>query len=79
MSLQPASMISPLTQQMSHLSLGSTGTVCSNLIQNRTYPSRKYFMSITVSLYSLHVGQSNPLSHLVSSKLLETVSILKLC
>uniref|UniRef100_A0A8B9TWI0 RNA binding motif single stranded interacting protein 1 n=1 Tax=Anas platyrhynchos TaxID=8839 RepID=A0A8B9TWI0_ANAPL len=26
MSLQPASMISPLTQQMSHLSLGSTGT-----------------------------------------------------
>ena len=30
MSLQPASMISPLTQQMSHLSLGSTGTVCSN-------------------------------------------------
>uniref|UniRef100_A0AAA9SC52 RNA binding motif single stranded interacting protein 1 n=1 Tax=Bos taurus TaxID=9913 RepID=A0AAA9SC52_BOVIN len=27
MSLQPASMISPLAQQMSHLSLGSTGTV----------------------------------------------------
>uniref|UniRef100_A0AAY4C2A6 RRM domain-containing protein n=1 Tax=Denticeps clupeoides TaxID=299321 RepID=A0AAY4C2A6_9TELE len=27
MSLQPASMMSPLTQQMSHLSLGSTGTV----------------------------------------------------
>ncbi|OBS64278.1 hypothetical protein A6R68_07182, partial [Neotoma lepida] len=26
MSLQPASMISPLAQQMSHLSLGSTGT-----------------------------------------------------
>uniref|UniRef100_A0AAY4C277 RRM domain-containing protein n=1 Tax=Denticeps clupeoides TaxID=299321 RepID=A0AAY4C277_9TELE len=26
MSLQPASMMSPLTQQMSHLSLGSTGT-----------------------------------------------------
>nr|XP_042716734.1 RNA-binding motif, single-stranded-interacting protein 1 isoform X7 [Chrysemys picta bellii] len=26
MSLQPASMINPLTQQMSHLSLGSTGT-----------------------------------------------------
>ncbi|NWH25461.1 RBMS1 protein, partial [Grus americana] len=42
MSLQPASMISPLTQQMSHLSLGSTGTVCSNLIQNRTYTSRKH-------------------------------------
>ncbi|KAK2505262.1 hypothetical protein MC885_001928 [Smutsia gigantea] len=29
MSLQPASMISPLAQQMSHLSLGSTGTEAS--------------------------------------------------
>lgn len=27
MSLQPTSMMAPLTQQMSHLSLGSTGTV----------------------------------------------------
>ncbi|CAO2597328.1 RNA-binding motif, single-stranded-interacting protein 1, partial [Lemmus lemmus] len=32
MSLQPASMISPLAQQMSHLSLGSTGTVGGKLI-----------------------------------------------
>lgn len=27
MSLQPTSMITPLSQQMSHMSLGSTGTV----------------------------------------------------
>ena len=32
MLLQPASMISPLAQQMSHLSLGSTGTVGGKLI-----------------------------------------------
>lgn len=32
MSLQPTSMISPLAQQMSHLSLGSTGTVGGKLM-----------------------------------------------
>lgn len=32
MSLQPASMINPLAQQMSHLSLGNTGTVGGKLI-----------------------------------------------
>ncbi|NXV06014.1 RBMS1 protein, partial [Cettia cetti] len=58
MSLQPASMISPLTQQMSHLSLGSTGTVCSNLIPNRTYPSRKYcYMPATTAMQGAYIPQ----------------------
>lgn len=30
MSIQPTSMMGPLTQQLSHLSLGSTGTVSTN-------------------------------------------------
>lgn len=34
MSLQPTSMINPLAQQMSHLSLGNTGTVGGILISS---------------------------------------------
>lgn len=34
MSMQPASLIGPLTQQMNHLSLGTTGTVSITLEKN---------------------------------------------
>uniref|UniRef100_A0A8C2CXL7 RNA binding motif, single stranded interacting protein 2a n=1 Tax=Cyprinus carpio TaxID=7962 RepID=A0A8C2CXL7_CYPCA len=37
MSIQPTSMIGPMTQQLSHLSLGSTGTYISNAAMQGTY------------------------------------------
>lgn len=36
MSIQPTSMMGPLTQQLSHLSLGSTGTVSTNHTHTQT-------------------------------------------
>lgn len=39
MSIQPTSMMGPLTQQLSHLSLGSTGTVSTN--HTHTYAMHK--------------------------------------
>uniref|UniRef100_A0A7N8YAX7 RNA binding motif, single stranded interacting protein 2a n=1 Tax=Mastacembelus armatus TaxID=205130 RepID=A0A7N8YAX7_9TELE len=36
MSIQPTSMMGPLTQQLSHLSLGSTGTVSTNVSHTHT-------------------------------------------
>ncbi|XP_053116892.1 RNA-binding motif, single-stranded-interacting protein 1 isoform X2 [Hemicordylus capensis] len=63
MSLQPASMISPLTQQMSHLSLGSTGTVCcySNL-KNPNNPSERAnkvykYMPATTAMQGAYIPQ----------------------
>lgn len=52
MSLQPTSMMAPLAQQMSHLSLGSAGTVRGLNISNRHYPfSSLFFSNYDYALY----------------------------
>lgn len=50
MSLQPASMISPLAQQMSHLSLGSTGTYmpATSAMQGAYLPQYTHMQTATV-------------------------------
>ncbi|XP_027444327.1 RNA-binding motif, single-stranded-interacting protein 1 isoform X9 [Callorhinus ursinus] len=50
MSLQPASMISPLAQQMSHLSLGSTGTYmpATSAMQGAYLPQYTHVQTTTV-------------------------------
>ncbi|XP_064340913.1 RNA-binding motif, single-stranded-interacting protein 1 isoform X9 [Camelus dromedarius] len=50
MSLQPASMISPLAQQMSHLSLGSTGTYmpATSAMQGAYLPQYPHMQTATV-------------------------------
>lgn len=45
MSLQPTSMMAPLAQQMSHLSLGSAGTVRGLSISNRRYAFFFFFFN----------------------------------
>uniref|UniRef100_A0A674EWS3 RNA binding motif single stranded interacting protein 1 n=1 Tax=Salmo trutta TaxID=8032 RepID=A0A674EWS3_SALTR len=49
MSLQPTSMMSPLTQQMSHLSMGSTGTyMAANSMQGAYIPQYTHMQTTTV-------------------------------
>uniref|UniRef100_A0A8C7HLN2 RNA binding motif single stranded interacting protein 1 n=1 Tax=Oncorhynchus kisutch TaxID=8019 RepID=A0A8C7HLN2_ONCKI len=49
MSLQPTSMMSPLTQQMSHLSMGSTGTyMAANSIQGAYIPQYAHMQTANV-------------------------------
>lgn len=47
MSIQPTSMMGPLTQQLSHLSLGSTGTVSTNHTPH-TYTHQEKIVPITI-------------------------------
>lgn len=55
MSLQPASMMAPLTQQMSHLSLGSAGTVRELLIESERSPGSLKSVSLNPNIYIDHV------------------------
>ncbi|KAM6986363.1 RNA-binding motif, single-stranded-interacting protein 1 [Aplochiton taeniatus] len=51
MSLQPTSMMSPITQQMGHLSLGSTGTfMATNPMQGHYIPQYAHMQATTVPL-----------------------------
>lgn len=55
MSLQPASMMAPLTQQMSHLSLGSAGTVRELLMKSERSPGSLKSASLNRNIYIDHV------------------------
>lgn len=45
MSMQPASMMGPLTQQMNHLSLGTTGTVRSQIVLFTVYIAKRLLLT----------------------------------
>lgn len=66
MSLQPASMISPLAQQMSHLSLGSTGTYmpATSAMQGAYLPQYTHVQTTTVPV---EVGAAHPMATLAMS------------
>uniref|UniRef100_UPI00398E7B1D RNA-binding motif, single-stranded-interacting protein 2-like isoform X4 n=1 Tax=Pristiophorus japonicus TaxID=55135 RepID=UPI00398E7B1D len=60
MSIQPTSMIGPLTQQLSHLSLGSTGTVSAAYTGSALGSWGKY-MPATTAIQGTYIPQYNPM------------------
>ncbi|XP_067880560.1 RNA-binding motif, single-stranded-interacting protein 2-like isoform X2 [Heterodontus francisci] len=60
MSIQPTSMMGPLTQQLSHLSLGSTGTVSAAYTGSALGSWGKY-MPATTAIQGTYIPQYNPM------------------
>ncbi|XP_072349810.1 RNA-binding motif, single-stranded-interacting protein 2-like isoform X4 [Scyliorhinus torazame] len=60
MSIQPTSMMGPLTQQLSHLSLGSTGTVSAAYTGSALGSWGKY-MPATTTIQGTYIPQYNPM------------------
>lgn len=54
MSMQPASMMGPITQQMNHLSLGTTGSVSTKHVINVVVLRVLMAASCTVSSHLIH-------------------------
>uniref|UniRef100_A0A3Q1FVW5 RNA binding motif, single stranded interacting protein 2a n=1 Tax=Acanthochromis polyacanthus TaxID=80966 RepID=A0A3Q1FVW5_9TELE len=59
MSIQPTSMMGPLTQQLSHLSLGSTGTVSTPPFVFSSVPSLQYIPANT-TMQGTYIPQYTP-------------------
>uniref|UniRef100_A0A8B9QLW5 RNA binding motif single stranded interacting protein 3 n=1 Tax=Apteryx owenii TaxID=8824 RepID=A0A8B9QLW5_APTOW len=59
MSMQPASMMGPLTQQMNHLSLGTTGTVRSQIILLPFYFTKSWLSFMGDLRHKLYISVMN--------------------
>uniref|UniRef100_A0A3Q3RNP6 RNA binding motif, single stranded interacting protein 2a n=1 Tax=Mastacembelus armatus TaxID=205130 RepID=A0A3Q3RNP6_9TELE len=63
MSIQPTSMMGPLTQQLSHLSLGSTGTVSTNVSHTHTQCIRQTIVPMENGGQQQTVAMETPAEH----------------